>query len=276
MSELHFPTDAAAIQGRVIRHPWMAAAIGAFAGLGRPIRMLEIGSWAGSSCATWGEALRRNGLAGSTIVCVDPWDGYISKTDIDSDRPVYRRMDEWAREGRVLPLFLSNAKAIEQRDGVRVVMMKGFSTEICPLLAPESFDLIYIDGSHYYRDALFDVSIGKTLVRDGGILSGDDLEIQLRDLPDAATYPEDVDVLTIPGRGNVHVGVTRAVGEQLGDVGMENGFWYTRREGAAFRPFALDTSKAFVSAHFGPQERAFIAEDIETGRAKLPKSLISA
>ncbi len=274
MTQLHFPADAAAIQGRVIRHPWMAAAIATFRDIGRPITVLEIGSWAGSSCATWGEALRRNGLQGSTIVCVDPWDSYISEADLDSERPVYRRMDEWAREGRVLPLFLGNAQAIQQRDGVRVVMMRGRSNEICPLLATNSFDLVYIDGSHYYRDAYYDVQICKNLVRDGGILCGDDLEIQLHDLPEASTYREDIDVMTIPGRGNVHVGVTRAVGELLGPVGMQNGFWFVRRQGAHFHPFTLDVNSTFISEHFGAAERAFIQDDIATGRAALPQSLL--
>lgn len=38
--------------------------------------------------------------------------------------------------------------------------------------------MIFIDGSHFYRDIYLDILLAKKTLKKGGIISGDDLEIK--------------------------------------------------------------------------------------------------
>ena len=65
-----------------------------------PIRVLEIGSWAGSSAIAWANALRKSGKGGS-IVCVDPWIPYASAP---------RSMDDALYDDMIYRLFQHNVR----------------------------------------------------------------------------------------------------------------------------------------------------------------------
>jgi predicted O-methyltransferase YrrM len=56
----------------------------------------------------------------------------------------------------------------------RVRMIKGFSQDVLPELEPDSYDIIYIDGSHLAGDVLFDAVYTWRLLRDGGLVIHDD------------------------------------------------------------------------------------------------------
>jgi len=275
--EFYFPEDAAAIQGRVIRHPWMTSAIGQMMRLQRPLQILEIGSWAGHSCVTWCEALARYAVPRSQLLCVDAWLPYISERDKRSDKRVYRRMDQYLRDNTILPLFIHNAEVSTRRFGVDVSLFRGKSNFVLTLLRHASFDLVYIDGSHYHDDVVADIENSKGLVREGGLLCGDDLEAQVAEVPtEALTAEREADIIQIEGVGNLHPGVSLAVAETLGRVSVENGFWFMRRIGARFEPLTLDPSHAFIPAHLGVRERQFIISDIASGRSRLPLSIFQA
>lgn len=58
----------------------------------------------------------------------------------------------------------------------KIVKLRGPSQQVLPFLAEESFDFIYVDGSHMTWDVLQDAAMCWRLVRPGGILVFDDYE----------------------------------------------------------------------------------------------------
>lgn len=117
----------------------------------RDADILEIGSWEGRS-ATW----FLDHLPGSKITCVDTWEGGVEHAGIDV-AAVERR-------------FFHNMNSFEGRYVVR----KGDSKKVLFSLAPESYDLVYVDGSHLSRDALSDIVTGWNLLKPGGVMLVDD------------------------------------------------------------------------------------------------------
>ncbi len=56
----------------------------------------------------------------------------------------------------------------------RFTVIKGFSQQELPKLEPESFDIIYIDGSHTADDVLADAVMSWELLKEGGLVIFDD------------------------------------------------------------------------------------------------------
>jgi predicted O-methyltransferase YrrM len=125
-------------------------------------RFLEVGSWEGRS-AHW---IATNLLgAGSTLDCVDTWRG-----SAEHDPNIAART--WDAFQKNLRSFLS--------DG-RVVAHRGKSTEILPGFIAEiekgkrqTYDFIYIDGSHATTDVFIDACLAFLLVKPGGFIVFDD------------------------------------------------------------------------------------------------------
>lgn len=129
---------------------------------GTPANALEIGSYEGRS-AVW---LLKNILTdpGARIACVDIFGepGYEGRFDAN--------------------IGLTGA-------GHKVTKLKGRSWGLLRGLAPDSFDLVYIDGSHAGRDVLEDAVLGYRLAKTGGVIVFDDYP--LRNSPDLPLYPKD-------------------------------------------------------------------------------------
>jgi predicted O-methyltransferase YrrM len=200
----------------------------------RPYRVLEIGSWAGGSAITWADAIKRFNRGEGMVVCVDPWVQYIDP--LADGRTVYREMHEALAHGEILDLFRHNIRACGHEDLVR--MIRGSSDEILPLIKPETFDLVFVDGDHSYGQVLDDLRNAAPLVRPGGILCGDDLELQLAEVDaENCIQRSDSDFTTDPqSNRSYHPGVTRAVAEFFGEVSVWEGFWAMRRQGAGWEP----------------------------------------
>ena len=213
-----------------------------------PINIIEIGSWAGASAIAWAKALDRHGRDG-TIVCVDHWRKYLD-TRLNVE-PIYRVMDASVDDDAIYKLFRHNLRASGVAD--RVIEMRGSSRDILPRLASESFQIVFIDGSHTYDDVLSDIQDGKRLVCDGGIICGDDLEIHANDCDpefltrasaDAQDYCQD------PRTGVFfHPGVTRAVHDVFGTVSALDGLWAAQRTGAAWTGVHIDPTQSSVPDH---------------------------
>ena len=56
-----------------IRHAFMMGTIHKKAQSNAQLKMLEVGSWTGSSALTWSEAIAKYCSGGGSILCVDPW-----------------------------------------------------------------------------------------------------------------------------------------------------------------------------------------------------------
>ncbi len=207
-------------------------------GTSEPLRVLEIGSWAGQSAVLWADGLRERGVAG-TVTCVDPWASYV--------RPEHRGtntgldlMERAARRDRIFRLFWHNVRACGHA-GV-VVPFRASSRVALPLLREQAFDLVFIDGSHAYSDVIWDLAAGARLVRDGGLIGGDDLELQFDEVDAAAARASrECDYTTDPRSGReFHPGVTLGVHETFGRrIPAWDGFWSLRRRGSAWEDITL-------------------------------------
>jgi hypothetical protein len=247
----YFGSGLRSLQGLPIRHAYMDATIRVLTRSfpNRPLRLLEIGSWAGGSTVTWAKALARHHAANGVIYCVDPWEEYLD-LEVNND-PVYADMNAAAREGTIHALFRHNIEA----EGVASVVreFRGTSAEILPLFRHRTFDLVFIDGAHDHASVSFDIEQACRLVREGGIVCGDDLERQIGKAPmSKAKVQRDVesgaDFVKNPG-GGYHPGVTMAVWEHFGKVDEWEGYWTTRKVGDKWRSPALPEEGLEVPPH---------------------------
>lgn len=124
------------------------------ADLPRPVRYLEIGSFEGSSL-TFVHALLKGQVQATAI---DPFENYDELRDTDMPNVGAR--------------FRANVKAV----GVDVRILQGHSVDRLPPLisAGETFDLIYIDGSHAGLDVMTDAVLCWRLLAPHGLMIFDD------------------------------------------------------------------------------------------------------
>jgi len=128
----------------------------------RPTHALEVGSYEGRSAVWMLDNLLLD--AGSTLVCVD----------------LFHHAEVESRFDRNISITGAAAK---------VRKLKGHSWRILRALEPDSFDLIYIDGSHHGQGVLEDAVHGFRLLRREGYLIFDDYP--WRDDETHAVFPKD-------------------------------------------------------------------------------------
>jgi predicted O-methyltransferase YrrM/chaperonin cofactor prefoldin len=240
------------MQGDPVRHGYMQLLVDLAVrarGNGGPIRILEIGSWAGGSAITWANGIERFAQRNGQVICVDPWREYL---DLEvNDDLIYTEMEDALAREQIYPLFQKNIEASGYND--LITEIRGSSFEILPILAKDSFDIIFLDGSHDYENVLHDLQLSESLLRDGGILCGDDLELQsgeCADLEHDGDNPIADYVVDAKTEKGFHPGVTRAVGEFIGPVSSWSGFWAMRRAADGFKPVEIDKTKAQIPDHF--------------------------
>ncbi|MDD9906789.1 MAG: class I SAM-dependent methyltransferase [Rhodospirillaceae bacterium] len=201
----YFGGATAGIQGERVRHFFMSAAVSLAAQSSPALSILEIGSWTGSSTLTWAQALDRYCRDQGKVLCVDPWLPYFSAEQLQQDAN-YQLMATLSGLDITYNLFLHNTQFVPQ--GVKIDHMRGLSVDILPYLKESSFDLIYIDGDHAYESALFDMLMAKKLVKPGGLICGDDLEVQASECDLAFLEANKaLDILPVPNlKRNCHPG----------------------------------------------------------------------
>ncbi len=192
------------------------------------VNILEVGSWAGASTITFGTVIREVGASSSRIACVDQWDKYLEDGDSSLH---YRSMKAAAATEEIQRLFTHNVKVSGLEEMVRV--KKGCSKQVLPRLKSSAFDLVYIDGSHKKDDVLYDLRQAKRLVRNGGVICGDDLEL-MKDQIDLDAHNEalenNTDFVVDPRTGGkYHPGVTDAIAAMFDGVWQEYGLWCVKR-----------------------------------------------
>lgn len=247
-----------AAQGLPLRHVVMQELIRIEVGRlqSRRFHILEVGSWAGGSAITWAEAIKRYQRGNGFVVCVDPWEPYFDLTK-RPNAPVYREMFDALAMDTIYDLFLHNIKAAGHDD--IVMPIRGHSTAILPALPHGYFDLVFIDGDHSYAAVSADLKAAAGLIKDGGILCGDDLELQLPeiDLEYARTQIESDYIRDPRSEREYHPGVTLAVAESIGAVSSVVGCWAVRRRGDRLERIdmsAISTATDRIPAHLTRRE----------------------
>lgn len=225
------------------RQVFMAAAVGTMRPLDRPLELLEVGSYVGGSALTWGAAAARFFEHGARIFCIDIWH--------ERREPVPGEVTfGFFSSGLMYRTFLANAATLP--GSIKVEHAIGWSADILPTMPRAAFDLVYVDGSHYYRDAAVDLDNALPLVRDGGLLCGDDLELQLDESDDGhARLHRHDDFIVDPRTGRqYHVGVTLALWERFGRVANYDGFWILRKTAGKFEPLSLAGAIGLLPRHW--------------------------
>jgi hypothetical protein len=145
---------------------------------GRPnLRFLEIGSFEGRS-ACW---LLQHILTHptSTLTCVDPFEPFNFKSFKHTWPPPAE-----APFPDLLDLEKTFDENIRRIGGAeKVIKEKGESSIVLRNLPLNSYDCIYIDGSHLLQDVLMDAVLSWELLRVDGILIFDDYLLMCHSLP---------------------------------------------------------------------------------------------
>lgn len=125
-------------------------------------RILEIGSYRGTSSTAIGHAIKERDIE---LYCLDCWDDYygqgffegIPSDNTPSDLEIFR-------------YFLNNTAFV--KDQLRI--LKGPSFKFKELLATAFFNLIFIDAAHDYDNVVQDINIAFKALLPGGIICGHD------------------------------------------------------------------------------------------------------
>jgi predicted O-methyltransferase YrrM len=202
--------------------------------------ILEVGSWAGASAVTLGSVVRELGKKNGRILCVDCWEPYFAETDSSFH---YAMMTHAMVSGQIEQLFLHNVRVcgLDKLIEVRKVDSRIAQSE----LDPETFDFVYIDGSHKKDDLMLDIQQAMRLVRKGGIICGDDLELARSEVDPAAhraALATNQDFVLDPLTGRrYHPGVTEAVAASFHTVWARYGLWCVEREGDGWKAPRFDS-----------------------------------
>jgi len=204
---------------------------------GERYEILEIGSWAGDSAILWANAIKKFNNGNGSVTCVDQWKPYIDLGKRDKASPVISRMEKALVKERIFNLFLHNIATSKLNDIIRPY--KGSSDEVLITLRDNRFNLAFVDGSHAYSHVIRDLENCRRLLCDGGILCGDDLELQKHEV-DVKVAEENKDIedcIQDPKTGEYfHPGVTLAVGEFFGgEVSCFEGFWVARKTNSGWQ-----------------------------------------
>lgn len=120
---------------------------------------LEIGSFEGRSAVWIAENMMQKG---DTLTCIDTWDGGEEHSEEDMDGTHER--------------FVANMRLLQSKKACSLSVRRGKSvTELADcIMGEESYDFIYIDGSHIAKDVLTDACMAWPLLKPKGIMVFDD------------------------------------------------------------------------------------------------------
>ncbi len=156
------------LQGWGSDHPLLLRAIE----LVRPTRIVEVGAWKGRSAINMAREIKRLGL-NCELVCVDTWLG--------SPEHWLRHMAGWYESLAIqngFPKLYFTFLANVVREGLTDIVTPFPSTSDNAAYIFEKlgihFDIAYIDAAHEYEPALRDYTNYWSILREPGLLIGDD------------------------------------------------------------------------------------------------------
>ncbi len=212
------------------------------------MQVMEIGSWVGASALSWAQGLITHNDAKGTVTCVDAWKPFFDRSMHNND--VYVNMEAALSTETAYQLFSHNISTLPE--SITCQHLRGQSDNILPLLRENTFDVIFIDGDHAYTPVLRDIKNSLALVKDGGIICGDDLNLQLSQVDKAHTVKNaEADFIKDEKLNrNYHPGVTLAVAEIFGEVSVWGGFWAMQKHGNEWRKISMIDMPVHYPDHF--------------------------
>ena len=218
------------------RQVFMSAAVDMIKQSETDIEILEIGAYAVSSMLTWSNAADKLLDRHCYITCIDPW--------VDFGAELFtEQMAETLKSNLGYEVFCHNATL--SPNNVHIYPVSGISRDILPKLHANKYDIIFIDGSHHYLDVLKDITESERLLRSGGVICGEDLELHLKQCnQEFAMMKTQSDYIKDPRSGKYsHHRVTLAVGEFFGDVFSFSGFWAMRLTSSGYQNISFSEAK---------------------------------
>lgn len=212
------------------------------------LNILEIGSWYGASALSWAQGLTLHNDGIGSITCVDAWQPFFDRS-LHQDE-VYVAMEQALGSDVAYNIFLHNISTVPEK--IKRQHFRGVSDNILPLLRDNQFDVAFIDADHTYEPVKKDIQLSMRLLKDGGIICGDDLNLQLSECDkNFAESNKHKDFIKDPQSGrNFHPGVTMAVHEIFGEVSMWGGFWAMQKLGENWKRFSLKDMPVNFPSHF--------------------------
>ncbi|MBH52100.1 MAG: hypothetical protein CL785_02975 [Chloroflexi bacterium] len=193
--------------------------------------ILEIGCWAGESTIMWSDILKKFPDIDWSITCVDPWFPYPGVNAV---------MSSALNKSKIFDLFIHNINCAGIAD--RVHIYRGTSDLLLPSLKDSQFDLVFIDGDHRYDQVIKDLERSNPLVKNRGILCGDDLDLQYHEInqSEAMAFKNTDVIIDLTLNKPYHPGVTVAINEFFGGPipSMGAKFYAMRKHFNAWEPIA--------------------------------------
>lgn len=266
--------EAHGVRGSPHRHVYMMATVWKLSqqtrlkNLNRPLRVLEIGSYIGSSILTWDQALQEYCPdVECEIYSIDPLHSYVDDEMLSGGNSKVGEIEYGVRHDFAYKIFRHNISFCKNK----IVHFRDMSKNILRVLQKQEFDIIYIDGDHSYSAVISDLREALELLDDGGILCGDDLECQMHEVDvDFGRSNLNSDFINDPRTDvSYHPGVTFAVGEVLGKVPSWKGFWAVEKSGEQLIPLSLKSSPLIVPNHFSPELKMFMESMMSNYQSKI-------
>lgn len=212
------------------------------------LQILEIGSWVGASALSFAQGLKRYNNCKGTITCIDAWTPFFDREIHNNDH--YRNMEMALTTDSAYQLFLHNVSTIPK--SITCQHLKGKSEKLLPLLRENTFNIVFIDGDHAYNAVSSDIKNSLSLVKDGGVICGDDLNLQLSQVDEDNVLENcEKDFIKDPKTNrNFHPGVTLAVSQIFGEVSAWGGFWAMQKRGETWYKISMQGMPIHFPEHF--------------------------
>lgn len=189
----------------------------------KPINMLEIGTWFGTgSMKLWLNELQPD----STLTVMDLWRPFSNdKMEcFENNGNLEKAYEGWKST-------IDEIKKFEETNHHKIIinLIRGDSKPLLEQFQSGIFDLIYIDGDHKYDGCYYDMFQSKKLVKDGGIICGDDYETIVNE--------NNVESIRLDGNKKQvrnHPGVGLAIYDCFREVNSEKGFWWIYKKDGLF------------------------------------------
>lgn len=239
-----------AVLSAPIRHLFMIGVVWYLNKSKTVTNILEIGSWFGASALTWAQGISKYAEKNSSITCIDAWEPFFNMSDHFNDEYV-KEMEELLKSDFAYNVFLHNIGTINNGK-IKTQHFRGKSENILPQLKDQIYDIVFIDADHAYKSVKQDIKNSIRLVKNGGIICGDDLNLQFHEIDkDYAILKKEKDFIEDPlTKKNYHPGVTVAVYEEFGDVSSWGGFWAMQKMNENWVKFSLKNMEVIYPDHF--------------------------
>jgi predicted O-methyltransferase YrrM len=249
-----------AILSAPVRHVFMMAVVWHLTKAKKmaDMQILEVGSWIGASALSFAQGLILHNDVRGTITCVDAWKPFLDREKHNNE--IYETMEKALGTEAAYQLFTHNVGTVPGT--ITCQHLRGQSEAILPLLRSHTFDIIFIDADHAYTPVLRDIKNSLDLIKEGGIICGDDLNLQLHQVDQENTllHAEEDFINDPKTKRNYHPGVTLAVAEIFGEVSLWGGFWAMQKVQGQWKKFSLKGMPVHYPDHF-PESAVKKAED---------------